>query len=127
MDRQDLRDEGFKALILALGICGAIVYLRDGVFSFLGVDKWQWAGSGYFESITLAATVFTLLLAFRVARLVSRTSEEDNRTFVIYRKLDLLARFLDTQQRSFNQWLSIIVGAAIALTYAALLAHKWLG
>ena len=103
MDRQDLQDEGVKALILALGICGAIVYLRDGVFSFLGVDKWQWAGSGYFESITLAATVFTLLLAFRVARLVSRTSEEDNRTFVIYRKLDLLARFLDTQQRSFDQ------------------------
>ena len=83
---------GFKALILASGTCGAIVYLRDGVFEFLGVGIWNWAGSGYFESITLAATVFTLLLAFRVARLVSRTSEEDNLTFSIYRKLDLLAR-----------------------------------
>ena len=83
---------GFKALLLALGICGAVVYLRDGVFELLGVVKWNWTGSGYFESITLAATVFTLLLAFRVARLVSRTSEEDNRTFIVYRKLDLLAR-----------------------------------
>ena len=268
---------GFKALILALGTCGAVVYLRDGMFESLGVDKWHWTAGGYFESITLAATVFTLLLAFRVARLVSRTSEEDNRTFAIYRKLDMLARrgvinsqvcryildidqarnnsamekesytqarrliaevdprplneadsqllsdaeaqldalarskqvdihlgeqfalyifggitiglailtlpsqvagwtrllvdlfailisaviifllfhiqdlqrerddsklepaapatdyrhhlarFLDTQQRSFDQWLSIVVGAAIVLTYAALLAHKWLG
>ena len=83
---------GFKALILALGTCGAVVYLRDGVFELLGVVKWNWTGSGYFESITLAATVFILLLAFRVARLVSRTSEEDNRTFIVYRKLDLLAR-----------------------------------
>ena len=49
-------------------------------------------GVGFFESITLAATVFTLLVAFRVARLSSRTSEEDNRVFSVYRKLDLLAR-----------------------------------
>lgn len=83
---------GFKALVLALGGCGAIVYLRDDAFSLLGVEEWYWGGSGYFESITLAATVFTLLLAFRVARLVGRTSEEDSRTFVIYRNLDMLAR-----------------------------------
>ena len=83
---------GFKALILSLGVCGAVVYLRDGVFDFRGVDQWNWAGSGYFESITLAATVFTLLLAFRVARLVGRTTEEDNRIFIMYRKLDMLAR-----------------------------------
>ena len=83
---------GFNALMLALVVCGAVVYLRDDAFSSLGVAGWQWGGSGYFESITLAATVFTLLLAFRVARLVGRTSEEDTRTFVIYRNLDMLAR-----------------------------------
>ena len=83
---------GFKALILGLGAFGAFVYLRDGLFDFLGVEKWNWSAAGYFESITLSATVFTLLLAFRVTRLVSRTSEEDNRTFIIYRNLDLLAR-----------------------------------
>ena len=268
---------GFKALLLALGTCGAIVYLRDGIFELLGIAVWHWAHDGYFESITLAATVFILLLAFRVTRLVGRTSEEDNRTFLVYRKLDMLARrgvvnpevckyildidrarnnsvdekeayeqarrliaevdprplneadsqllsdaetnldalarskqrdihlgemfalfifggitiglalfslppqvdgwtrlltdliamlassvivfllvhiqdlqrerderklalaeprreyrhyavrFLDTQQRFFDQWLSIVIGAAIVLTYAALLAHKWLG
>ena len=76
---------GFKALILALLISGTVVYLREGVFVHFGVESWWWKGGGYFESITLSATVFTLLLAFRVTRLVSRTSEEDNRTFIVYR------------------------------------------
>ena len=66
--------------------------MREGFFGLLDVEAWQWKSGGYFESITLSATVFTLLLAFRVARLVSRTSEEDNRTFIIYRNLDLLSR-----------------------------------
>ena len=83
---------GFKALLLALLACGAVVYLREGVFGFLGIGAWNWTTGGYFESITLSATVFTLLLAFRVTRLVSRTSEEDNCTFIVYRNLDLLAR-----------------------------------
>ena len=83
---------GFKALLLGLGTCGAVVYLRDGVFEFIGIDRWNWTAGGYFESIALAATIFILLLAFRVARLVARTSEEDTRTFSIYRKLDMLSR-----------------------------------
>ena len=83
---------GFKALIVSLWACGGFVYLREGMFDFIGVDQWYWADSGHFESITLSATVFTLLLAFRVARLVSRTSEEDSRTFAVYRKLNMLSR-----------------------------------
>ena len=83
---------GFKALILALLTFGAFVYLRDGIFVHFGIDGWVWRGGGYFESITLSATVFTLLLAFRVTRLVSRTSEEDSRMFIVYRNLDLLSR-----------------------------------
>ena len=31
---------------IALGTCGAIVYLRDGLFEFLGINGWNWAGSG---------------------------------------------------------------------------------
>ena len=83
---------GFKALLISLGLYGAIAYLRDGMFTFLEIHSWSWNEAGFFESITLAATVFTLLLAFRVARLVSRTGEEDTRTFLVYRKLELLAR-----------------------------------
>lgn len=81
---------GFKALILSLGTGGAVVYLRDGVFDHWGVDKWHWTAGGYFEALALSATVFTLLLAFRVSRLISRTGEEENRTFSAFRRLDVL-------------------------------------
>ena len=82
---------GFKALIMALWVCGTMVYLRDKLYAALHFDQWTWDGSGYFEAVGLTATVFTLLLAFRVARLVSRTTEEQNRTFAIVRQLEMLA------------------------------------
>ena len=82
----------FEALILALGGCGMVVYFRGDIFDWLGVPNWTWSGDGYFGSVALSATVFTLLLAFRVARLVTRTSDEENRTFSVLRKLDSLVR-----------------------------------
>ena len=81
---------GFKALILALGTGGTAVYLRDGLFEHWGVEKWHWTAGGYFEALALSATVFTLLLAFRVSRLISRTGEEESRTFSVYRRLNTL-------------------------------------
>ncbi len=83
---------GFKALLLTLGGCGVIIYLRDGIFEFSRVDRWHWTGGGYFEALALSATVFTLLLAFRVSRLIGRTGDEDNRTFSVFRKLDILVQ-----------------------------------
>ncbi|MDE2780969.1 MAG: hypothetical protein OXI91_15025 [Chloroflexota bacterium] len=83
---------GFEALILGLGTCGAIVYMRDHIFEFIGVVNWQWNEGGYFGAVALSATIFALLLAFRVARMSSRTTDEDNRTFSIFRKVDLLQR-----------------------------------
>ena len=83
---------GFKALLIALAIFGILVYLRDGIFEAVSVDHWDWGSSGYFESIGLAATVFTLILAFRVARMVTRANDENNRIFSAFRKLDLLAQ-----------------------------------
>ena len=82
----------FEALILALGGCGTIVYFRADIFDWIGIPNWTWSGDGYFGSVALAATVFTLLLAFRVARLVTRTSDEENRTFALLRKLDSLVK-----------------------------------
>ena len=78
--------------ILGLGICGAIVYMRDHIFQFLGVPSWDWNEGGYFGSVALSATIFALLLGFRVARMSSRTTDEDNRTFNIFPKADLLSR-----------------------------------
>ena len=82
----------FEALILALGGCGTLIYFRDELLGWLGIPNWTWSGDGYFGSIAMTATVFTLLLAFRVARLVTRTNDEESRTFNILRKLDRLVK-----------------------------------
>ena len=81
---------GFKSLIIALWVCGVFVYLRPVSDNLLIVDDWTWIGTSYFEALALSATVFTLILSFRVARLVGRTTDEENRTFTLFQKLDLL-------------------------------------
>ena len=84
---------GFRALIVALGTCGAAVYLRDDFYALVGIDGWQWNAkqAGYFEALGLSATVFTLLLAFRVARLVSRTRDEDAIALSLFHRFRELA------------------------------------
>ena len=64
--------------------------MRDHIFQFLGVPSWDWNEDGYFGSVALSATIFALLPAFRVARMSSRTTAEDNPTFNIFWKSDLL-------------------------------------
>lgn len=81
---------GFKMLLGGLGGFGTFIYVRESVIQSLGVDNWHWPSGGYFEALALSATVFTLLLAFRVSRLISRTDEEDNRTFVAFRRVRVL-------------------------------------
>ena len=83
---------GFKVLLSSLAIVGLAVYIREEFFELFSVGDWHWTATGYFEAIALSATIFTLLLAFRVARLVTRTAGEEVRIFNIFRKLDLLAK-----------------------------------
>ncbi len=83
---------GFKALILALWACGAFVYLRDELLVFLPFDGWLWPRETYLGAVGLSATVFILLLTFRVARLAPRTQDEDNRIFALHQAVELLAR-----------------------------------
>ena len=82
---------GFRGLILTLGVCGTFVYFREDIFSFIGLAQWHWSAGQYFAVVGMSATVFTLLLAFRVGRLISRTDADENRLFVAFRKLDYLA------------------------------------
>ena len=82
---------GFKALILSLGASGTFIYFRDDIYSFLNIGESDWSISFFFTGIALSATIFTLLLAFRVASLVSRTNNEEAFAFSVFRKLDLLA------------------------------------
>ena len=83
---------GFKAMILALWVCGAFVYLRDDFLIYLPFETWLWPRETYLGALGLSATIFTLLLTFRVARLAPRTQDEDNRIFALHRSLELLAQ-----------------------------------
>ena len=83
---------GFKSLIITLWACGAFVYMRDDLLRLLPFDTWLWPGEPFFGALGMSATVFTLLLSFRVARLAGRTQDEDNAIFVLFQNLDLLAR-----------------------------------
>ena len=83
---------GFKALILALWACGTFVYLRDDVLQYLPFGGWLWPGETYLGAVGLSATVFILLLTFRVASLAPRTHDEDNGIFALHRNLELLSR-----------------------------------
>ena len=73
---------GFKSLVVSLWVFGATAYLGGPVRAQLAG-----AGSWYFEALALSATVFTLLLSFRTARLVSRTREEDALAFALFHEL----------------------------------------
>ena len=83
---------GFKALILALWACGTFVYLRDEFLHLLPFGGWLWPRETYIGALGFSATVFILLLTFRVARLAPRTQDEDNRIFALHRAVELLAR-----------------------------------
>jgi drug/metabolite transporter (DMT)-like permease len=75
---------GYKSLILALWTCGAFVYLRGNEF--------VWGGGGeYFAFLGLSATVFTLILSFRVSRFVNRTANEENLAFDISHQINAIA------------------------------------
>ena len=92
----------FKALLIGLITFGTLVHLRDDIFDSLGISQWSWGSNGYFESIGLSATVFTLILAFRVARMVTRTNDENGRIFSVFRKLDLLSQWRIIDRKVLN-------------------------
>jgi hypothetical protein len=85
---------GFKALMLALWVCGTMVYLRDDLILLepFPIGDLEWSGGTYLNALALSATVFTLLLSFRTSRLAARTQDEDDRVFALFAKVDLLAR-----------------------------------
>ena len=75
---------GFKATIIMLWISGVAVYFRD--------DRMLWASEEYFSVLALSATVFAVILAFRVTRIVSTTNDEDQNFLRIAMELDALSR-----------------------------------
>ena len=74
---------GFSSLVLALWLFGTIVYLRDEWFPEIWL---QWSLPDYWGLVALSATVFALIFGFRVARLSSRISHEDETMLRLFRQ-----------------------------------------
>ena len=86
----------YKALIIALWVYGAWVYLHT---SFAIPD--------YFISVEIASVLFILLLSFRMDRLVRRTTNEENTTLLLFRKLGTLVRQKKIDTRALDDLCAI--------------------
>lgn len=82
---------GFKTLLISLWACGSFVCLRDELLAYLPVD-WLWPGELHLGALALSATIFTLMLSFRMARLAARAQREDNAFFTLFQRVDVLVR-----------------------------------
>ena len=80
---------GFTVLGLGLLSFGTIVYFRDSFFEAQDFI-WLWRGGEYYAFLGIVATVFTLLLSFRIDRLSTRMREEEKRLFSIVSKSEIL-------------------------------------
>jgi hypothetical protein len=80
---------GFRSLVLALWAFGTFVYLRDAVIEGLFPGTWMWAGASCFQALALSATLFILILSFRVARLAGRARGEDRQIFALAQRLEV--------------------------------------
>ena len=67
----------YKALVLSLWVFGTVIYFTQGSATDVPLE--------------LPVTIFILVLAFRVDRLVRRTSEEEGWMFEVFHKLRFLA------------------------------------
>ena len=67
----------YKALVLSLWVFGTVIYFTQGSATDVPLE--------------LPVTIFILVLAFRVDRLVRRTSEEEGWMFEVFHKLRCLA------------------------------------
>ena len=75
---------GFKATVIALWTSGVVVYFRP--------DSIRHQFDGYFESLSLSATVFALILVFRVSRVLTVTSQEDQAFIRLWHQFELAIR-----------------------------------
>ena len=85
----DVVKMGFRALVASLWVFGAVVHSRD---TWLTLERLVWPTNQYWSILALSATMFTLLLSFRVNRVANRTLIEDQQTASILRKLENLNR-----------------------------------
>ena len=82
----------YQSLVIALWVCGVAVYFRP-----------IWNAPMFYESMTLVATMFILILSFRIDRLVRRTSEEDTMTTDIMQQISLFPKNMQNKLRDIDE------------------------
>lgn len=70
---------GFRTLIVAIWACGTFVHFRSDPAEYLDIRGWLWSSGEYFTLLAPAATVFTLILSFRIGRITTRMADETSR------------------------------------------------
>ena len=88
-ERQQGGRLGFTVFILSIWVFGTAVLLRDKVFP---KTRLIWTLDEYWSLLALAATIFALILGFRVARLSSRLAQEDEMMLNLFRDCEDLVR-----------------------------------
>ena len=80
---------GFTALIMSIWVFGTFIYTRDEIMP----SSWIVSSTDdYWSLVALSATIFALMLGFRVARLTTRISQEDEAMFRLFRDSEHLIR-----------------------------------
>lgn len=83
------RQIGFKALVLGFWAFGTFVYFRD---EWLPQEMFAWSDGEYWGVLAVVTTMFTLLLAFRMARAQSPIESEVRETAVALRQAEMLVK-----------------------------------
>lgn len=83
----DYNRVGFEVLVISIWLIGVIVYFRDWFFNTAIEANWVWSYHEYYTLVALSATIFTLILSFRITRLENRTAKEEDLAISIYTDL----------------------------------------
>jgi len=95
---------GFTVMILALWFCGTMLYIRDELLP----SHWLvWPSGDHWTILALSATVFSLILGFRVTRLGGRIEEEDKSMLLLLRDAEHLHRHGLVSDRFVSQLMAI--------------------
>ena len=82
----------YQSLVVSLWVCGVVIYFRP-----------IWGAPVFYESMTLVATLFILILSFRIDRLVRRTSEEDEMTMDIMQQISSFPKNMQNKLRNIDE------------------------
>lgn len=87
--------KGFRGLIVSLWSVGVLTYFREEWIQWPWLadnTPWEWGvGSvDYYSIIVVSATIFILILSFRISRLVERTNKEEDQ----YLRMNVLVTWM---------------------------------